>query len=200
MKRTEKALICFIAVFTVISVFLFTALTFISTKDKLISMRENVQLQKSQIQTNLQRRNDLIPNLVATVKGYASHEEAIFTAIADARAKLAVSIETGNIEDINKADKALNSALSSLNNLLAISEDYPTLQASEQFIALQDELAGTENQIAVSRQYYNEAVWAYNTAIQQFFTSFVARKCGYQPLPYFEADGSVMEVPYVNFD
>ena len=153
-------------------------------------------MQQSQIETTLQRRSELIPNLVETVKGYATHEEDVFTEIADARANLAGSIKSGNIQNINEASTALDSALS---RLLAISESYPDLKASEQFIALQDELAGTENRIAVARQYYNEKVRTYNIAVQKFPTSIVAGMSGYYPMQYFEAEESANEVPKVNF-
>ena len=154
-------------------------------------------MQQSQIETTLQRRSDLIPNLVATVKGYATHEKEVFTEIADARAKLSGSIESGNIESISEANNALDSAL---GRLLAISENYPELKASEQFIALQDELAGTENRISVARQYYNEKVKAYNTKVQSIPSSFIAGMSGYYPMQYFEADESAKKVPEVNFD
>ena len=129
-------------------VLLLVGFWFFGTRNSLVSLKEDVEMQQSQIETTLQRRNDLIPNLVATVKGYANHEEAVFTEIADARSKLAGSIESGDMESISEANTALDSALS---KLLAISENYPDLKASEQFIALQDELAGTENRIAVAR-------------------------------------------------
>lgn len=170
---------------------------FFGTRNSLVSLKEDVEMQQSQIETTLQRRSDLIPNLVATVKGYASHEEKVFTEIADARSKLAGSIESGDMESISEASNALDSAL---GRLLAISENYPDLKASEQFIALQDELAGTENRIAVARQYYNEKVKTYNTTVQRFPTSIVAGMSGYYPMQYFEADESAKEVPEVNFD
>lgn len=160
-------------------------------------MKEDVKNQQSQVEVALQRRNDLIPNLVATVKGYASHEEAVFTEVAEARAKLAGSIETGDIESINEANNALDSAL---GRLLAISEDYPDLEASTQFIALQDELAGTENRISVARNHYNDTVSAYNKAVQSMPTSIVASMSGYYTMPYFEASETAKEVPVVSFD
>ena len=154
-------------------------------------------MQQSQIETTLQRRSDLIPNLVATVNGYANHEEEVFTEIADARSKLAGSIESGDMKSISEANNALDSAL---GRLLAISENYPDLKASEQFIALQDELAGTENRIAVARQHYNEKLNTYNTTVQRFPTSIVAGMSGYYPMQYFEADESAKKVPKVDFD
>lgn len=191
MKSGTKVLIG-IGVVVLLMVFMF-----FGTRNTLISLKEDVKMHYSQIETTLQRRSDLIPNLVETVKGYAAHEEEVFTEIADARSKLAGSIENGDMEGISEANDALNSAL---GRLLAISENYPDLKASEQFIALQDELAGTENRIAVARQYYNEKVRTYNTTVQRFPTSIVAGMSGYYPMQYFEADESAREVPKVNFD
>lgn len=191
MKNSTKVLIG-IGVVVVLSIF-----WFIGTKNSLVSLKEDVEMQKSQIETTLQRRNDLIPNLVATIKGYTNHEEKVFTEIAEARSKLAGSIESGDIESISKANSNLDSALS---RLLAISENYPELKASEQFVALQDELAGTENRIAVARQHYNEKVKTYNTSVQRFPTSMVAGMSGYYPMQYFEADEGAKEVPTVNFN
>lgn len=183
---------------TVIVVLLLVAVFwFFGTRNSLVSLKEDVEMQQAQVETTLQRRSDLIPNLVETVKGYASHEEDVFTEIAEARSKLAGSIESGDMESINEANNALDSAL---GRLLAISEDYPTLEASEQFIALQDELAGTENRIAVARQYYNESVRTFNTKVQKFPTSIVASMSGYYPMPYFEADADAQEAPVVSFD
>ena len=183
--------------FGVIAVVILAAFWFFGTKNMLVSLKEDVKTQQAQYESSLQRRSDLIPNLVATVKGYATHEKEVFTEIADARAKLSGSIESGNMESISEANNALDSAL---GRLLAISENYPELKASEQFIALQDELAGTENRINKARQYYNEKVNTYNTAIQRFPTSIVAEMSGYYQLQYFEADDDAKEVPEVKFD
>ncbi len=170
---------------------------FFGTRNSLVSLKEDVEMQQSQIETTLQRRSDLIPNLVAAVKGYANHEEEVFTEIADARSKLAGSIESGDMESISEANNALDSAI---GRLLAISENYPDLKASDQFIALQDELAGTENRIAVARQHYNEKLYTYNKTVQRFPTSIVAGMSGYYPMQYFEADESAKEVPKVDFN
>lgn len=191
MKNGTKVLIG-IGVVVLLAVF-----WFFGTRNSLVSLKEDVEMQQSQIETTLQRRSDLIPNLVATVKGYANHEEEVFTEIADARSKLAGSIESGDMKSISEANNALDSAL---GRLLAISENYPDLKASEQFIALQDELAGTENRIAVARQHYNEKLNTYNTTVQRFPTSIVAGMSGYYPMQYFEADESAKEVPKVDFD
>lgn len=170
---------------------------FFGTKNQLVELKENVSLQQAQVQTALQRRSDLIPNLVQTVKGYATHEEAVFTEIAEARAKLAGSIESGDIEAMQDSSSALDSAL---GRLLSITENYPDLEADKQFTALMDELAGTENRISVARQYYNEAVYNYNVAIEKMPASIVASLNGYRPAKSFEADEKSQEVPIVNFD
>ena len=182
-----------IIILTIISLFI----SFFLIRNNLVDLREEVEMQQSQVETNLQRRSDLIPNLVVTIKGYVAHENEVFTSIAEARTKLAESINNGNVSDINEANCSLNSAL---NRLIAIAEDYPELKASEQFIALQDELAGTENRISVARQYYNEKVKDYNSTVQKFPTSIVASISGFYPMEYFEADDGAYEVPQVSFD
>ena len=187
----KKALIC-IGVVALLLVF-----WFFGTRNGLVSLKEDVELQQSQIETTLQRRSDLIPNLVATVKGYTSHEEAVFTEVAEARAKLAGTISSGDIQSINEANNALDSAL---GRLLAISENCPELKASAQFTALQDELAGTENRIAVARQHYNESVKIYNTRVQRFPTSIIASMSGFYPAQYFEASETAKQVPKVSVD
>ena len=172
-------------------------ISFFSSRNGLIDLRENVEMQQSQIETTLQRRSDLIPNLVETVKGYTAHENEVFTSIAEAITKLAESINSGNLSSISEASASLDSAL---GRLIAIAEDYPELKASEQVIALQDELAGTENRIAVARQHYNEKVRTYNTAVQRFPTSIVASMSGFYPMEYYEADDGAHVVPSVSFD
>ena len=190
----KKGLVIVIALVAVI-VLVFS--WYVGTRNSFVTLKENIEMQYSQIETALQRRNDLIPNLVATVQGYADHEEEVFTAVAEARAKLAGGLASGNIGEISEASTALDSAL---GRLLAISESYPELKANENFRALQDELAGTENRISVARQYYNEAVKSYNTTIQRFPANLIAGSSGYYPVPYFEASASAHEVPSVNFN
>ena len=191
MKNSTKVIVIVLAIVAVIAVW------FIGTQNKLVGLEENVKLEFSQVETTLQRRSDLIPNLVETVKGYAKHEEEVFTQIADARAKLAGSIEAGNVEDINNASNELDSALS---RLLVITENYPELKANEQFVALMDELAGTENRITIARQNYNETVSKYNKAIKMFPASIVANMNGYEAADYFEADDDAKDAPVVNFN
>ena len=126
----------------------------------MVSARENVDSKWSQVDNQLQRRSDLIPNLVNTVKGYAAHEKEVFQAVSDARAKMAGAKTAG---DKMAANTELNSALS---RLLAVAENYPQLKADQNFRQLQDELSGTENRIAVARKDYNDAVQGYNTKIK----------------------------------
>ena len=191
MKSGQKILIGIVIVVLVLGMWFF------STKNSLVALNEDVKLQYSQIETTLQRRCELIPSLVETVKGYAKHEEKIFTEIAEARSNLLSSIESGNLENIDSASKSFDSAVT---KLLAISENYPELEASALFISLQDELAGTANRINVARQHYNEKVNSYNRAVQSFPTSIVASMSGYYPMDYFEADSGAHKVPEVNFD
>ena len=146
----------------------------ISQRNALIALDEDVNEAWSNIDTDLQRRNDLIPNLVATVKGYATHEEEVFTGIADARGKLAGAT---TMQEKAEADAALTTGL---GRLLAIAENYPELKANEGFLRLQDELAGTENRIKVTRKRYNEDVKKYNRTIRQFPGSLFAGN-----LPFF---------------
>ena len=153
----------------------------IGTHNDLVSKSENIGTAFSQIDNQLQRRNDLIPNLVETVKRYAEHENDVFTDIADARAKLAGA---GNLTEQAKGDAALTNALS---RLIAIAENYPELKANQNFIQLQDELAGTENRIAAARKDYNEAARDYNTSIRRFPTNLYANILGFEKADYFEA-------------
>lgn len=160
----------------------------------LVTLKQEVTQKESDIQTILQRRADLIPNLVNTVKGYASHEEAIMKEVSDARAALVGANNTG---DQLAANEQMTSAL---NRLLAVAENYPDLKANTNFIQLQDELSGTENRITQARRAYNDAVKTYNTKIQRFPTSLVAGIFNFEAFDYFQANAGAQEVPSVNFD
>jgi len=184
-----------ILIVLLVSVFLIGS-WFIGTRNNLVTLEEEVNLQLSNVGTTLQRRSDLIPNLVATVKGYTNHEQ-IFVDIAEARSKLAGTISKGDIEGMQEANSSLDSALS---RLLMITENYPELKASEHFTALQDELAGTENRITVARQNYNDVVRKYNTTLKKFPTSFIASMFGFEPAEYFEVEENAKEAPKVSFD
>lgn len=181
----------------ILVVLVFALVWGISTNNSLVTLQEEVNLKAGQIQTTLQRRSDLIPNLVATVKGYATHEETVFTDIADARAKLSGAISSGDMEAIKEANDGLSSALS---RLLVIQEAYPELKADAQFTALMDELAGTENRINVARQEYNDTVAIYNKRIKVFPSSFIANMKGFTAEKYFEADEGAKDAPVVNFE
>ncbi|HMI49103.1 MAG TPA: LemA family protein [Gemmatimonadaceae bacterium] len=157
---------------------------------------ETAQQAKQQISVQLQRRADLVPNLVNTVKGYAQHEEAVFTQVAQARAGLAGAIQTGDPQQMAAANGTLTGAL---GRLIAIAEAYPQLKADQGFLRLQDELTGTENRIATSRNDYNEAVLAYNTYIRTFPQAITAKVTGAKPRTYFEAAGGTEAPPTVDF-
>jgi len=159
----------------------------------LVAQDQQVKAAWAQVQNVLQRRADLIPNLVETVKGYAAHEKEIFETVAEARGRLAGATSP---REAAQANAALSSAL---NRLIAIAENYPNLKANENFMRLQDELAGTENRIAVERMRYNDAVRAYNTAIKRFPTNLVARLFGFTEKEYFDAEPGAQEVPKVKF-
>jgi len=158
---------------------------------------EQVNAAGSQIKVQLQRRADLIPNLVETVKGYARHEETIFTDVANARARLAGAVQGGDLRQMADANAALTAPL---GRLLAIAENYPQLKANENFRALQDQLEGTENRIAVARQDYNEAVNRYNAYIRRFPQVLTAKVLGKKAREYFELTRAGADtVPRVNF-
>jgi LemA protein len=157
---------------------------------------ENAQQAKQQISVQLQRRADLVPNLVNTVKGYAQHEEAVFTQVAQARAGLAGAIQTGDPQQMAAANNQLTVGL---GRLLAISEAYPQLKADQGFLRLQDELTGTENRIATSRNDYNQAVQSYNTYIRTFPQAITAKVTGAKPRTYFEAAAGTEAPPKVDF-
>jgi LemA protein len=169
--------------------------SFVSRRNQMAVKREAVNAAWSQVDVVLQRRADLIPNLVATVKGFAVHEEQVFSEIAQARSAL---IGARTPADKIAANGALDSALS---RLLVITENYPQLKSNENFLRLQDELAGTENRIAVERRRYNDVVQDYNTFISLFPNSLVASMSGFtRNDAYFKADEGSRTAPKVNFD
>ncbi len=167
---------------------------YVSRRNQMVALREAVEQAWSQVDVDIQRRADLVPNLVETVKGYAAHEEEIFTHIADARAALAGARTPS--ERI-AANEQLTGAL---GRLLVIVENYPNLKANENFMRLQDELAGTENRIAIERRRYNQSIQAYNTYIQLFPNNLVASIMGFQRNEaYFRAVEEARQVPQVSF-
>ncbi len=152
---------------------------------------------QGQIQTQLQRRADLIPNLVNTVKGVTKQEDTVFISIANARARLSGAVQSGNVPEMAAANQQLTQGL---GRLLAISENYPQLRSSENFRALQDQLEGTENRVAVARQDYNTAVGDFNSYIRRFPYNLTAKVFGMgKPRDYFEAAPGTAEAPKVSF-
>lgn len=170
--------------------------SFIGSYNQLQQLDETVNSNWAQVENQLQRRSDLIPNLVNTVKGYASHEKSIFTDIAEARAKLSGAVQSKDVKSVNQANAQFNGALS---RLLAIAENYPNLKANENFIALQDEISGTENRLAVARRDYNESVKTINATIRTFPMSIIAGMSGIKSREYFQIEESKKEAPQVKF-
>jgi len=166
---------------------------YVNTRNSLVRLDEQVTASWSEVENQLQRRSDLIPNLVNTVRGFAEQEEEIFTSIADARARLA------GAETVGETAESYGELQSALSRLLVVVENYPQLRSNENFIRLQDELAGTENRIAVSRRRYNETVQSYNTRVRTFPTALIASGLGFDQREYFEVDEEDMEVPEVDF-
>ncbi|HJQ22136.1 MAG TPA: LemA family protein [Gemmatimonadaceae bacterium] len=164
--------------------------------NRIQSLDEQAQAYQGQIEVQLQRRADLIPNLVQTVKGYAQHEEAVFTQVANARGGLLGAVKSGDPEQMATANAQLTGAL---GRLLAVVENYPNLKADQSFLRLQDELAGTENRIAVARNDYNGAVNQYNAYIRQFPQVLTAKVTGAKARKYFTAAPGSTEAPTVDF-
>jgi len=169
----------------------------------LVTLEENVNQSWAQVNNQYQRRADLIPNLVETVKGYAAHEKETFMAVTEARAKvgqMSVSPEVLNnpaaFQQFQQAQGALSSALS---RLMVVVEKYPDLKANQNFLALQSQLEGTENRIAVERKRFNQAVQGYNTTIRRFPTNMLANMFGFEKKLYFEAQPGAENAPAVKF-
>jgi LemA protein len=161
------------------------------------TLDEQVNKAQGNIQTQLQRRADLIPNLVETVKGVTKQEDTVLISIANARARLSGAVQSGNVPEMAQANAALSGGLS---RLLAIAEAYPTLQSSQNFRDLQSQLEGTENRVSVARTDYNDAVNQYNAFIRRFPYNLTARIFGMsKPREYFEAEPGATEAPKVKF-
>lgn len=187
MKKSTKILI------GLFSIFLIFALALGNSFNHLVKLEQNVAVAKSNIDTQLQRRMDLIPNLVNTVKGYADQEKDIFTAIADSRSKLAGAT---TVNEQAQADSELTNALS---RLLVVVESYPDLKSNQNFQDLSVQLEGTENRITIARQDYNSAATIYNTKIRQFPSNIAASLFGFDPQPLYQASAGSEQAPVVNF-
>jgi LemA protein len=186
MKRTQLLVAGPLIVLTVLS-------TSGCSYNRFVSEEEGIKAQWAQVNNQLQRRNDLIPNLVETTKGYAGHESDIFKAIADSRAKLS-GAKTPE-DTINAA----NEQSAALNRLLVVVENYPNLKANEQFNRLMDSLEGTENRIATERMRYNQMVQQYNTDRRRFPSNVTAKLFGFKEYPFFQIPPEAKQVPRVNF-
>lgn len=186
ISKSRKTLI-------VVVILVVLAAWIISQRNTLIRMDEAVEGAWSEIDNQLQRRSDLIPNLVATVQGFVDQEREVFSNIADARARLAGA---GSVRDTAESYEELQGAL---GRLLVIVENYPQLQSNQNFMRLQDELAGTENRIAVARTRYNDAVRRFNTRIRTFPASMLASRFGLEQREYFEISERARTTPEVNF-
>ena len=184
-----------IALLIVIGIVVVLGLLLLTTYNRLVRLRVNCESSFAQIDVQLKRRTDLIPNLVETVKGYAAHERQTFEAVTQARAA-AVSAQGS---DPAKRAEAENMLTRALGGLLAIAEAYPDLKANTNFLELQTELSDTEDKISVSRQVYNDVVNSYNSAIQVFPAVLIAGMMGFQERDFFEADEGSREAPQVSF-
>jgi len=182
-----------IAILVVVGLVLIVGISAISGYNSMVSLRETVDKSYSTIDVQLKRRNDLIPNLVNTVKGYAAHETEAIDSVTNARAAM---MGAGNQTETAQADQELTGALS---RLMAISENYPDLKANQNFMQLSDELSGTENRIGVARQDYNDAARQYNTKIKSFPGNLFAGMLGFEQVSYFEASEQDKQTPVVEF-
>lgn len=188
MNKNTKTILIIIGILVILSIPL------VSSYNGLVSLEQKANAAESNIDTQLQRRSDLIPNLVNTVKGYANQEQQIFSDIANARSKLAGA---QNVTDTAEADSELSNALS---RLLVVVERYPDLKSNQNFRDLQVQLEGTENRIAIARQDYNNATTAYNTKIRKFPSNLLASMFGFTEKPLYKASAGATEVPSVDFN
>jgi len=191
MSKSMKTTLIIVGILILIIVIPFSYLK--GTYNSLVTMDESVKGAWAQVENQLQRRYDLIPNYVETVKGYAKHEKEVFIKVTEARSKVAGA---KNISEKIETNNQLSSALA---RLLVVVERYPDLKANTNFIRLQDELAGTENRIAVERRRFNEAVKAFNIKIRSFPTNMIAGMLGFEKATFFEVPKERQEVPKVKF-
>jgi len=179
-----------IVIFGVVVLFL---LALAGIYNRLVTLRNRIDNAWSQIDVQLKRRYDLIPNLVETVKGYAAHERELLENVTKARAE---AISAGSVGEQGKAENALTGTLRSL---FAVAENYPDLKANQNFLMLQEELSGTESKIAFSRQFYNDTVMSFNTSVQTFPSNIVASTFGFTSREYFEIEEGAREPVKVDF-
>lgn len=196
MKKSHIILI--VVAVIILSIFFW----FKNTYNGMVTMQENVSAQWSNVENQYQRRLDLIPNLVNTVKGYAEHEQNTLNGVVEARAKATqMQINLDNLDEaaMKKLNTVQGELSTALSKLMAISENYPDLKANENFRDLQAQLEGTENRIAVERRKFNDTARTYNTGIRQFPQNMLAGMFGFTPKPYFEANAGAENAPKVEF-
>jgi len=202
MKKATKTLLIVIGV---IAVLIIGGCNFYSgTYNSMVSMEEGVKSSWSQVENQYQRRLDLIPNLVETVKGYASHESSVFEEVATARASAGGVMQMSDDllddpEAFARFQQAQTSLGGALTRLLSVTENYPELKANEQFLALQDQLEGTENRISTERKRFNDSVLSYNTYIRMFPKNLIANMSGFRQKEYFKAQAGAESAPKVQF-
>ena len=178
------------------------SMTSCSTYNNMVTMDEAVKSAWSNVETQYQRRADLIPNLVSTVKGYASHEQNTLQAVVDARSKatsVSVSLDELTPENIAQFQQAQSAVTSALGRLIAVAENYPDLKANQNFLELQAQLEGTENRITVARKAFNDATQQYNVQVRRFPANLIAMLFGFNEKTYYEADESAATAPKVEF-
>ena len=191
MTKGKKILIIIIAIVLIV---LFSFYSFLKgTYNTFVTLDESIKASWAQVENQLQRRYDLIPNLVETVKGYAEHEREVFTEVTKMRSQVGKAVTVGEKIEAN------NGLTGALSRLLLVAERYPDLKANQNFIRLQDELAGTENRIAVERRRYNEAVRAYNVKIRSFPSNILAGIYGFEKATFFEVPAEAQVTPQVKF-
>lgn len=200
MSNSSKKILIVVAAILVVAFAVYRF--FVGNYNSIVGYDESVEAAWAQVQNQYQRRVDLIPNLVSTVKGYASHEKDTFVQVTQARAAAESMAGAGVPKDAAEMEKiqaAQNSLTAGVRNLLVVAENYPELKADQNFLALQDQLEGTENRIAVARQDYNKAVQKYNTFIRRFPQSIVANQHGFEKRPQFAASQEAQFAPKVEF-
>ena len=201
MKKISKGLVALIVVIVcVLGIFSF----YKNTYNSLVSLDEDVSASWAEVQNQYQRRLDLIPNLVSTVKGYAKHESEVFTQVSEARSKaggqINISDEVLNDPEAFARYQQIQDNLgASLQRLLMVTEQYPELKADQNFLALQDQLEGTENRITVARNRFNDTAKGYNKRVRQFPASIIANMSGFKTRPYFTASAEAQSAPKVEF-
>ncbi len=191
-----------IILIVVVGVIVLSLLSFKSTYNTLVGMREETKSQWSNVENQYQRRADLIPNLVNTVKGYADHESKTLTSVIEARSKatsMQINFDEMTPETLQQFNKAQSAVSSGLGRLMAVSESYPDLKANQNFRDLQVQLEGTENRISVERRNFNTSAKAYNSYVLQFPRNIIASMFGFDKTPYFEAETGSEKAPEVKF-